>query len=188
MSAAEKRLSVELLPKLLRYEPETGKLYWRERGAEWFSGGPHGAEAYCLGWNKRHSGQEAGTVKAAPYSKISLLGECLFSHRVIWALLSGSWPEGEIDHINGDPSDNRAVNLRCVSKTENMRNQSRRRTNRSGFTGVISSRNSGRWVASIKSETREIYLGSYDTKEEAYAARKAAEICLGFHPNHGRAA
>lgn len=87
-----------------------------------------------------------------------------------------------VDHINGDTLDNRKSNLRNVDRSENQRNMSKSRANKSGVTGVFWSNRDKRWVATI-STTR---LGSFINFDDAVAARKEAEVAHGFHSNHGR--
>lgn len=90
----------------------------------------------------------------------------------------------DIDHINGDPSDNRLENLRNVSHEVNGRNLARRKNNTSGVTGV--SRHGSKWVARICPSRRTIYIGIFDSFDDAVAARRAAEVKYGYHPNRGR--
>lgn len=92
----------------------------------------------------------------------------------------------EIDHINHDRSDNRIENLRLVTGGENKKNQSIRKRNKSGFTGVGWHSKAKKWRAEIKSGGVYMYLGLYSSIGDAVNARKMAEIELGFHDNHGR--
>jgi len=91
----------------------------------------------------------------------------------------------EIDHINGDRSDNRIANLRKVTKSDNQRNAGKRVNNTSGVHGVNwkprynSIPGDGRWVARIWNGPRHIYLGQFRSLREAEIARKAAERVLG---------
>jgi hypothetical protein len=100
-------------------------------------------------------------------------------------MVHGYWPK-EVDHINGDSCDNRLVNLREVNHQQNMRNAKRRSDNSSGATGVYYIKATGRWIAQIRVDNRGRHLGAFNSFEEAVAARKAAEVALGFHENHGR--
>jgi hypothetical protein len=84
----------------------------------------------------------------------------------------------EIDHIDGDRSNNKWSNLKNGTKTNNLRNLALRRDNTSGHHGVTFSKRQQKWVA-------QIIIGSFDSKEEAIAARKKYEALLGYHPNHG---
>jgi hypothetical protein len=108
-------------------------------------------------------------------------------HRIIWEMEVGPIPAGyHIDHIDGDKLNNRVENLRCVPPALNFRNQATRRNNTSGVIGVRFYK--GAWNASIMVNRKSIYLGRFQSKNEAIAARKQAEAEYGFHPNHGRAA
>jgi len=174
--------SPELLRKLLRYEPETGKLFWRERPVEMFA-----AERACKSWNTRWTDKEAFTaIGKWGYCVGRIQSQGFRAHRVAWALHYGSWPEGHIDHINGVRADNRASNLRDVSRSENMRNAKIPSTNKSGILGVHWDTVNSQWRASINITGRTVNLGRYSTLPEAAKARKDAEVKHGFHPNHGR--
>jgi hypothetical protein len=76
--------------------------------------------------------------------------------------------------------------LRDVSNQENQRNKSRQSRNTSGVTGVHWHKRDKKWIARIKVDKKDLYIGMFDTFEEAVAARKEAEIKYGFHENHGR--
>ena len=91
-----------------------------------------------------------------------------------------------IDHINHDPSDDRIENLRKVTKAENSRNRTLSRNNKHGSQGIHFRESSKRWIAEIRYNYDNMYLGSYLTKSEAIASRQGAEKVLGFHKNHGR--
>jgi hypothetical protein len=180
--------SPEVLRQLLRYEPETGKLFWRERGAEWFSDGADGgAEASARRWNSRLAGREAFLSLVQGYPSGTVFDRRHHAHRVIWAMQTGRWPDGEIDHINHTLTDNRWVNLRGVSRGENQKNYPMPSSNKSGVMGVHWCKASNRWVASIRNGREKIRIGGFIDFEAAVRARRAAEDLLGFHPNHGKA-
>lgn len=167
---------IDYLRQRLRYEPDTGKLYWRDCAsmpARWLSRWA-GTEAFTAGDN---NGYRQGCVDNKLYR----------AHRVIWALHYGAWPSGHIDHIDHDTSNNRISNLRIVSRAENNRNASMRRDNKSGVTGVYEEpRGTKRWRAYARFNNELKCLGLFFTKEEAVDARKNAEKQFGFHENHGR--
>jgi len=101
--------------------------------------------------------------------------------------MTGEWPKVDIDHINGRRDDNRWCNLREVTRKENCRNRKRPKTNTSGCIGVSQRENSGKWRAYINNDkNKRVYIGDFTSKEEAIAARKAAEIKYGYSPTHGR--
>jgi hypothetical protein len=101
-------------------------------------------------------------------------------------LTYGSWPEDQIDHINGNGLDNRLENLRAVSNGENLRNQKIPKNNTSGTIGVSFYKRHQKYQASIKINGIRKHLGYFKNKEEAIAARAVANIKYNFHENHGR--
>ena len=96
------------------------------------------------------------------------------SHRLAWLYVYGEWPDGDIDHINGDRSDNRIANLRRATKSQNMANRLPQVNNTSGVRGVVFDKATGKWMAYMQKERQFINLGRYETKEAAGAARQAA--------------
>lgn len=180
--------SIDTLRGSLRYEPETGKLYWLERSPESFSDEGWTPQHKAANWNALFAGKEAFTCLRNGYRAGRVFRRSVLAHRVIWAMTFGQWPDGEIDHINGDRSDNRLSNLRVVSSMENSRNSARPRRNKSGVVGVSWKKRDKKWRAYIAVASKQISLGNFDTLAEAAAARSRAERELGFHPNHGRAA
>lgn len=186
MKADDVSLPAELLRRVLRYDGATGKLYWRERTPDLFPSGFRTAEGNCANWNAIYADTEAlGAPQRKGYLGGCLLGHRVKAHRVVFALVSGFWPKGHIDHIDGNVTNNRIENLRDVSNAENHKNVKLQSNNSSGCPGV-SALPSGRWRARIKISGQEHTIGSFDTKSEAIAARRAAEKTFGFHPNHGR--
>lgn len=176
----------ERLLALLAYDPETGRLFWRDRPVSMFREGEHGAEHTCRWWNNRFAGREAFTVRhPSGYLMGKIDGEMWLAHRVIWKLVYGTEPN-EIDHEDGTKSDNKLSNLRDVDRSGNRRNQPLPITNTSGAMGVTWAPKQGKWHARITVAGCRIHLGSFSCFDAAVAARKAAERELGFHANHGR--
>ena len=167
------------LKLLLDYVPETGKLYWRERPESFFEDGGHTAKHSCAKWNARWAGTEAFTKLNLGYHEGHLLGRRAAAHRVIWKWMTGEDPIN-IDHIDGVRSNNVWSNLRNVTVGENHRNTARRKTNKTGRTGVSWNKRSNCWVMTL-----HLSFADFD---EAVAAREAAERLFNFHPNHGREA
>jgi hypothetical protein len=178
-----------ILRQLLRYEPETGRLFWLDRGIEWFTDFPNrSALAVCVTWNKRYAGREAFT-SAGPWGHRfgSVLGVSLAAHRVVWALHHGQWPDKWLDHINGDAGDNRIENMREVDAEQNARNAGRSKRNKSGVTGVRWYPQVNKWHVQIGVNGRNQHIGKFDNFDEAVCARAEAEKQFGYHSNHGRA-
>ncbi|WP_323008519.1 HNH endonuclease [Paracoccus sp. (in: a-proteobacteria)] len=179
--------SPEVLRQLLRYEPETGKLFWRERSESMFEDGAHRAALVCARWNTRYAGKAAfDTRNHNGYKLGGISNRNILAHRVIWAIVHGRWPVADIDHINGNRQDNRLCNLREVSRSTNLRNARLPDANTSGRVGVSWDRSRGKWLAYIHANGRMVNLGRFDAFEEAVSARKAEEARWGYHPNHGR--
>ncbi len=136
----------------LRYEPETGNLYWRKK--------PRNASLTT---------QPAGTKSSWGYVQIKRLGVIYKAHRVAWLLHYGDWPTGLIDHINGRRDDNRIANLRDADPTVNSENRAVAITRSS--TGVLGvSYRNGRFHARIACDRKKRFLGVFDSIEEASSA------------------
>lgn len=135
-------------------------------------------------WNTRWAGREALTSRDTNgYHQGMIAGESWQAHRVAWTIYYGTCPK-LLDHINGNPTDNRISNLREATRTQNNCN-ARVRNGRTTPVGVTFESRRGRWRATITKAHRYIAIGYFDTIEEAAAARKTAEAKLGFDPHHG---
>ena len=163
---------VEELRKLLRYEPETGKLFWRKRGNTTFDNIYAGKEALSA---LTYNGYRRGTI----------LGQSVYAHRAIWKIATGEEPP-QIDHINHSKADNRWENLRATNSEGNAKNHPMYSNNTSGVTGVSRCSRRNQWQVSIRANGKSVYLGRFHRKEDAIKARLEAEIRYGFHMNHGR--
>lgn len=174
------------------YDPATGLFTIRERPRHEFSR----PESYT-----RHLaivGKQVGCPNSDGYVKVHIDGTYHSAHRLAWLMMTGEWvkyPDFEIDHINGERGDNRWVNLRKATKSENQRNAGQRVNNTSGVHGVnwkprkaVGDPNAGSWVARIWNGPRHVYLGAFKTLHEASIARKAAERVLGFTGTERQAA
>lgn len=167
--------------QLLRYEPETGKLFWKERPLAFFR-----TVWACRVWNSVYSGKEAfTTVSTSGYKAGGIFGVRYAAHRVIWLLTTGAWPVNNIDHIDGDRANNRFGNLRDATNTENMRNAKLRSDNTTGVLGVSWDSYKRRWRATVTLNGKSKELGRFHSFEQAVAAREAANLEYGFSARHG---
>lgn len=152
-SCERTKLDAEQLKRVLQYVPETGAFLWTARVSIRVS-----------------IGGRAGFVSDRGYWMLKFRGRRYQQHRLAWLYMTGDWPRGDIDHVNGDPLDNRWVNLRDVSKSVNQQNRRMAQTNNTLGIHGVSRRKSGRFVARIKVDGRLISLGTFRTAEEASAA------------------
>lgn len=181
---AKKLPDVEILRKLIDYDPRTGVARWKPRPESMFSCGARTPAQKANAWNARFAGSELSWVLTG-YRAAEIDGATYLVHRLVWKIMTGEEPPEFIDHINGVRDDNRWENLRAATRQQNNRNARRRKDNRSGVSGVQWHKASAKWQAAIGSGATRSFLGVYDNIEDAIAARKCAETRLGFHRNHG---
>jgi hypothetical protein len=177
---AERQLTQDYVRSLFEYDPETGVLTWKERPKEHFT-----SDRIWKGTNTRCAGKVAGKANQDGYIIVGIDNRTIAAHRVIWLLVTGVLPD-EIDHDDGIRNNNRFANLLDVSHAQNMTNKSMRRDNKSGVCGVGWHKIDRRWVAHITVNNKQIRLGGFIEKEDAIAARLAAEQKYGFGQSHGR--
>ena len=153
-------LTRERLMELLTYEPATGLFRWRVAVG--------GVVAASI----------AGTNNGG-YTMIAIDRKVYSAHRLAWLYVHGTLPAGQIDHINRVGTDNRIANLRDVTATENGWNKvNPQANNTTGYRGVYRRRmRNGRvlYRAKIQASGREVFLGLFETPEEASAAYQAAK-------------
>lgn len=160
-------ITQEQLRELLSYDEGTGRF------------------TYLVSRPRRLSGTSVGSVDARGYCVASIKYRKYKLHRLAWLLSYGVWPSADIDHINGDKTDNRIANLRLSSAKLNKENLRKADTDsKSGLLGVFPAKG-GRlkpWKAAIKIEGRARHLGYFASREDAHAAyvdakRKLHEGC-----------
>ena len=122
------------------------------------------------------AGAIAGTTRRDGYVQVRVDGRLYLVHRIIWLFAHKAWPEFELDHIDGNPSNNAISNLRSATHAENLQNAKICIKNSSGCTGVDMRYNKFRARITIEKET--VNLGVFDTLEEAIEARSNAKKAL----------
>lgn len=148
--------AIERIRAALDYDGETGKFTWRRRDR-------------CGRSNDaRWTGKPAGSPVRKGHIRIEIDGRGYYAHRLAWLFHYGEWPSVQVDHINGDPADNRIANLRLATNAENGRNRRIHRNNTSGVKGV--GRSGDKWIARIKFNYQHIHIGTFSTLEEAAQA------------------
>lgn len=161
--AKQSLVTADRLKRLLSFNSETGVFTWNETRS------------------RTKAGSVAGSVNTDGYLAISIDKNVYLSHRLAWLYVYGEWPSMFIDHINGQRTDNSIKNLRQVTPSQNQQNSKVSKANTSGTRGVSQVKSSGNWKAQIEVDGARTVLGTYQTKEEAIAARKAAEVVLHTH-------
>lgn len=131
-------------------------------------------------------GEVINSKDAYGYIHTRIKGNRYKVHRLIWLYVHGKFPKHQIDHINHIRDDNRICNLREVTHQENAKNVSMNCNNTSGTVGVRFNKGMNKWVSRIMLNQRALWLGCFDSKEDAIKVRKEAEIKYGFHKNHGQ--
>lgn len=151
-------LTAERLRELLSYDHETGVFIWRIRSAQ-----------------RMHIGDIAGCRHIEGYRHIRVDRSRYLSHRLAWLYVYGAWPLHEIDHIDGNKSNNAIGNLRDVPRLINMQNRRKMMLpNRSSDLIGVSAHGS-RWAAAITTDGTRLYLGHFDSQDQAHAAYVAAK-------------
>ena len=151
------------LREVLDYDPETGAFTRKI------------SDSY-----RPRIGRPAGSKTNYGYIRIDVDGQLHRAHRLAWLYVTGSWPEHQIDHINGKRDDNRWSNLRAASGAQNSQNSKKRKHNRSGFKGVSWKVKSAKWVAHIRVNGKSRHLGYFeDLNDAAHAYANAARDYFG---------
>lgn len=154
--------SLEEIREAFRYDTDRGVLLWNGR-----KGRPDGAHA--------------GAPDKDGYLVTRLKGRRYPVHRIVFALVHGRWPQGDIDHVNRVRDDNRVENLRECTRTQNNGNCGARKHNKSGYKGVYFSQ--GKWRAMIRFNKKGHHIGCYASAVEASAAyeTRAKEVFGEFY-------
>lgn len=170
-------LTQEYITKLFDYDPETGIFIWKQRSIDQFVS----KRAFST-WNARFSLKKAGSVrKDNGYVNLTINNKHYFAHRLAWLYVYGVIPSLEIDHINGVRDDNRIVNLREATSSDNKQNRHKCSKNSlTGLLGVRFSKRTKRFSSTIFLKGKAHHLGSFDSKEEAYSSYVKAKSDL--HP------
>jgi len=179
---------VDTLRALVSLDAKTGRLFWKERGVEWFRDSEGRSAVHsCANWNARYAQSEAMTATSAQGYKVgSILDRKYAAHRVVFALSRGHWPKAEVDHIDGDRINNLPSNLREASRSQNQCNVGVMRSNTSGAKGVSWDRNRNMWRADIMLNGKRKHLGMFATVEAGAEAYRLASVQM--HQEFGRAA
>jgi len=166
-------LTAEKARELLRYDRESGKLFYRR---DIYVGKP--------GRLFRWAGDEAGCLAPSGYVVIRVNYVLFRAHRLAWLIETGDWPKHEIDHRDMDRSNNEWANLREATGVQNRANSKARA--KSGFKGVLTPKHAPNcFVAQITVAGKNVHLGTFRSPEEAHAAY--VEAAIRHHGEFARA-
>lgn len=153
-------MTAEDVRKIFELEESTGILRWRFNPER----------AKC--WNTRHAGKPVGSPSHG-YLQVRV-GRLYQVHRLVWLYIHGEWPVDFLDHINGDKADNRLVNLRIATPSQNLCNRPMQKNNSCGFKGVRFRPHHKKWEGRINKDGRTVWRRYFDSAQEAAAARRLA--------------
>lgn len=170
LNKAFTNITPELLTTYTTYDEENGKFYWKTTVSDLFEAGE---PLSC-------------SVSGDHYEQVCLLNTQYKTHRLAFVYKNNlNYKEVvNVDHIDHNPTNNSFKNLRITSHSFNMKNKKRYKNNVSGITGVYPRKND-KFAAHIGNNGKSIYLGLFDSIDEAINARKTAEIEYCFDLNHG---
>lgn len=174
-------ITYDYVAECLNYISAVGRFVWKVRPRNHFS-----SDRGCKGFNTRLAGNTAGHHRKDNYVHIIIDNKAYKAHRLAWLLFHGAWPDGQIDHIDGDSSNNRIDNLRTATCSQNMCNKGRYSNNTSGCKGVSFVPSTKKWRARLQKEHKRRLVGEFNTFEEAAAACNTARTIL--HGEYARAA
>ena len=156
-------ISYKRVRELFDYNPETGVVVRRLTTSP-----------------RAMSGMVVGCLDHRGYLLVNIDRRLYKLHRVVWLWMTGSWPEGDIDHCDRDSSNNRWGNLRDSTKSQNLSNRTKQSNNTSGFKGVYWNAQKCKWHAKIALNRKDIHLGFFDAIEDAHVA-----YCVAAKKYHG---
>lgn len=148
--------------RAFHYNPTNGQFTW----LEYVEPGRKKRRHHGLG----AVGTRAGSITKKGYRTIRYNDVRYYEHHLVWLYVFGYFPV-ELDHVNGDGTDNSLKNLREATRSQQSMNTAIRKDNRTGFRGV-SRRKNGTYFASIRILGKTKYLGVFKTAELASVAYK----------------
>jgi hypothetical protein len=150
------KLTAEIARERWDYDPKTGVLRWK------------------IKLSNVKVGDVTGYESNGGYLQVGWDGKIYLAHRIIWLIVHGEWPPEQLDHINGDRTDNRLVNLRCVSNRQNSLNKERHRKGNLQGAYRLNRNLKSPWKAIIQIDGERKHLGYFPTEQQAHEAYLAA--------------
>ena len=152
-------ITQEVVHRLFDYSEQTGELTHKTQAAR-----------------RINMGDVAGHLHSTGYVTVAIKGKAYKAHKLVWLWQTGKYPKHDVDHINGNRSDNRWSNLRKATRGQNCANRTTPVKSAAGYKGVVSRGNSH--SARIRTPGKVHHLGSFPTPEAAAQAYDKAAIKL----------
>lgn len=154
-------LTQKILKEKLIYNPVSGRFTWVKS-------------------NSRSKGAISGWQEPGRYTRVNIAGKLYYAHRLAFLYMTGVFPVADIDHINGNKSDNRWGNLRQATRSQNLVHRRVRKDNVLGIKGVAFAKDRSKFRAKVWENGKTKYIGQFDTVE-------LAEACYQKHAStmHG---
>lgn len=167
------------IKELIRLDYQTGDLFWLPRSAKHFvATGIRDTKGCANNWNSRYAHKPCLTcIGNHGYKRGNFLGNSLLAHRAVFYIVNGFMPK-YVDHINGNKLDNRPINLRQATNSENIANSKSRKNSSSKYLGVCWSKKHDKWVVHITKDYKQKYLGLFESEVDAAKAYNLAAIKL----------
>lgn len=122
-------------------------------------------------WNSRYGGKPAGCIRPDGYVRVKFNRKAYYAHVIVFEMFFGEVPKGfDIDHVDRNKSNNRPMNLRLASRSENKFNAPAYVTNKLGVRGVSYHKRVGKFAAGIRVDGKSIHIGYFDDVESANIA------------------
>lgn len=151
------KLTYDIVREYLNYNPEDGSFVWIKKPC-----------------NRIVVGSTAGYMRPDGYYMLGLFGGVYLYHRLAWLWMTGEEAPMDIDHIDGNPSNNTFANLRLASRSENGMNKKLGGNNKTGLKGAQWCNKDSRWYGRITLKGRVHHLGSFDCPAAAHFAYQIA--------------
>jgi len=128
--------------------------------------------------SRAKAGDIVGTDHPDGYLSVEVDSKGYLVHRVVWLLYYGSWPDGMLDHADGNRKNNKITNLRLATRAQNSQNAKLRKDNSSGVKGVSWHKHVGKWFVRVQANGKRISVGYFDSFDEAVESAKLTRIKL----------
>ena len=177
--------TAECIRQILDYNPKTGIFVWKRRSPNVFKDGGHSREHKCAVWNTKFAGKNAGTINNKGYGSIVIRGIAMAAHRLAFLYVNDIYPNDQIDHIDGNRSNNKISNLREAVNGQNRNNAKLQKNNTSGDKNVHYCKSAKKWLVRFNINEKKITVfRSRDLELSALVASEWRDYLHGEFARH----